>query len=134
VAITPAATNILYYSLRSFIHEPGEEARLIQVQGLRRRQTASERSRSPGKIDVDAQIIDLSKIRPPSTSTRAFHVPGIARLAEKPRSLIINIDYPARHGGVSHHLSSVALGRRRSLRGIYIMGQGGHAQRPPSVT
>ena len=113
-----AATNILYYSLRSFIHEPGEEGRLVQVQdfdadnGIR---TIS----SPGKIDVDAQIIDLSKMRPEHVDPRV-HVPGIERLAES-RAVIINIDYPLGMAAF-HHLSSVALGVEE-LRGIYIMGK-----------
>src|SRR5262245_26410762 len=58
------ATNILYYSLRAFIHEPGLAAteRLSQVQ----QSDAAAGIRaiaSPGKIDVDAQVIELSKLR-----------------------------------------------------------------------
>ena len=113
-----AATNILYYSLRSFIHEPGEEARLIQVQDFDA-DNGIRAMASPGKIDVDAQVIDLSKVRPEHVDPRV-HVPGIARLSES-RALIINIDYPLGMAAF-HHLSSVALGVDE-LRGIYIMGK-----------
>lgn len=115
------ATNILYYSLRAFIHEPGLAAtagRMAQVQesdaaaGIRA-------IASPGKIDVDAQVIELSQLRPENLDPRV-HVPGIERLSQS-RAVLINIDYPLGMAAY-HHLTSVALGVE-DLRGIYIMGK-----------
>ena len=112
------ATNILYYSLRAFIHEPGNEGRMDAVQqadaaaGLRALV-------SPGKIDVDAQIIELSSLRVDNLDPRV-RVPGVERLA-KSRALIINIDYPLGMAAY-HHLAAVSLGVDE-LRGIYIMGK-----------
>jgi hypothetical protein len=111
------ATNILYYSLRAFIHEPGT-ARMAQVQ----ESDAASGIRaipSPGKIDVDAQIIELSLLRPENLDPRV-HVPGIERLAQS-RAVIVNIDYPLGMAAY-HHLTAVALGVDE-LRGIYIMGK-----------
>ena len=76
------ATNILYYSLRAFIHEPGSEAggRMAQVQ----ESDAASGSRaiaSPGKIDVDAQVIELSMLRPENLDPRV-HFPGIQVVGE----------------------------------------------------
>ena len=113
------ATNILYYALRAFIHEPGnDEHRMESVQewdlasGLRA-------IMSPGKIDVDAQVIDLSSLQVDRLDPR-IRVPGIEKIV-KSNAIIINIDYPLGMAAF-HHLSSVALGVDE-LRGIYIMGK-----------
>ncbi|MGN6110964.1 MAG: DUF6909 family protein [Kofleriaceae bacterium] len=110
------ATNILYYSLRAFIH--GDDTRMVQVQ----ESDAAAGIRaipSPGKIDVDAQVIELSQLRVDNLDPR-IRVPGIERIGES-RAVIINIDYPLGMAAY-HHLTSVALGVDE-LRGIYIMGK-----------
>ncbi|HWO20270.1 MAG TPA: hypothetical protein VNO30_15985 [Kofleriaceae bacterium] len=110
------AINILYYALRSFIH--GDDARFAQV--LASDAAAGVRAiPSPGKIDVDAQVIDLSLLRPENLDPRV-RIPGVERLAES-RAVIINIDYPLGMAAY-HHLTAVALGVDE-LRGIYIMGK-----------
>jgi hypothetical protein len=113
-----AATNILYYALRAFIHAPTEQGRMAQVQEF---DTANgiRAIASPGKIDVDAQVIDLAELRPEMLDPRVI-VPGIERLA-KSRAVIINIDYPLGMAAY-HHLTSVALGVEE-VRGIYVMGK-----------
>jgi len=115
------ATNILYYSLRAFIHEPGGDAvngRMSQVQESDSR-AGIRAIASPGKIDVDAQVIELSQLHPDNLDPRV-HVPGIERLCESP-AILINIDYPLGMAAY-HHLTSVALGVEE-LRGVYIMGK-----------
>ncbi len=110
------ATNILYYSLREFVHE--EAGRMVQVQAS----DAASGIRSlvsPGKIDVDAQVIELSQLRPEKLDPR-LRIPGIDRLVSS-RAVIINIDYPLGMAAY-HHLTAVALGVDE-LRGIYIMGK-----------
>ncbi len=109
------ATNILYYSLRSFIHGDG---RMDQVQDADRDAGLSA-IMSPGKIDVDAQVIELGKLRVDHLDPRV-RVPGIERLAAS-NALVINIDYPLGMAAF-HHLSAVGLGVDE-LRGIYIMGK-----------
>jgi hypothetical protein len=114
------ATNILYFSLRAFIHEPGAAGggRMAQVQ----ESDAASGIRaiaSPGKIDVDAQVIELSMLRPENLDPR-LHFPGIERICESP-AVLVNIDYPLGMAAY-HHLTSVALGVE-DLRGIYIMGK-----------
>jgi hypothetical protein len=110
------ATNILYYALRSFIH--GDERRLDQVQEWDA--AAGIRSiPSPGKIDVHAQVIDLSQLQPDNLDPR-IRVPGVEALVRS-RAVILNIDYPLGMAAY-HHLSAVALGVDE-LRGIYIMGK-----------
>jgi hypothetical protein len=110
------ATNILYYSLRAFIH--GEPSRMVHVQ----QSDAAAGIRailSPGRIDVDAQVIELSQLVPDNIDPR-LRQPGFERVRESP-AVIINIDYPLGMAAY-HHLSAVALGVDE-LRGIYIMGK-----------
>jgi len=112
------ASAILYYSLRAFIHEPGNADRMDDVQQFDTR-GGLRNIPSPGKIDVDAQVIELSQLRVDNLDPRV-RVPGIERLVES-NAIIINIDYPLGMAAF-HHLSAVALGVDE-LRGIYIMGK-----------
>ena len=113
------ATNILYYALRAFIHEAGHgKDRMEEVQEWDL-SSGLHSSMSPGKIDVDAQVIELGKLQPDRLDPRV-RVPGVERIV-KSDAVIINIDYPLGMAAF-HHLSSIALGVDE-LRGIYIMGK-----------
>ena len=113
------ATNILYYSLRAFIHQP-ESINTSMVQVQEWDAAAGIRAiASPGKIDVDAQVIELSQLKIDNLDPRV-HVPGIENIA-KSDAVLVNIDYPLGMAAY-HHLTSVALGVEE-LRGIYIMGK-----------
>lgn len=110
------ATNILYYSLRAFIHANPARMDLVQEND---RSAGIRTMMSPGKIDVDAQVIDLSELRLENLDPRVC-VPGIEKLAQS-RAVLINIDYPLGMASY-HHLSAISLGVDE-LRGIYIMGK-----------
>jgi hypothetical protein len=112
------ATAILFYSLRAFLHEPGSGGRMDSVQESD--QKAGIRAvLSPGKIDVDVQVIELGALQVDNLDPRV-RVPGIEKLAQS-RAVIINIDYPLGMAAY-HHLSALALGVDE-LRGVYIMGK-----------
>ena len=113
-----AATNILYYALRAFIHEPGAQGRMDAVQEFDRA-VGIHAMVAPGKIDVDAQVIDLSSLLVDRLDPRV-RVPGIERIAES-RAVLVNIDYPLGMAAY-HHLSAVSLGVDE-LRGVYVMGK-----------
>lgn len=110
--------HILYYSLRAFLHEPGAEHRLTEVQRADAEHGIKSIA-SPGRIDVDAQIIELSRLDPEIVDPRV-RVPHLERLAASP-AVIVNIDYPLGMAAY-HHLAAVALGVEE-LRGIYVMGK-----------
>jgi hypothetical protein len=110
------AANILYFALRAFAHE--DAARMREVQDADA--LAGIRSIvSPGKIDVDAQVIELAKLRTDDLDPR-IRVAGVDRLVNS-RALIVNIDYPLGMAAY-HHLSALSLGVDE-LRGIYVMGK-----------
>lgn len=110
------ATNILYYSLRHFVHANPARMDLVQDND---RNAGIHAVASPGKIDVDAQVIDLGALRVENLDPRVC-VPGIEKLV-KSRALLINIDYPLGMASY-HHLSALTLGVDE-LRGIYVMGK-----------
>jgi len=112
------ADAILYYSLRAFIHEPTNAGRMDHVQECDQR-AGIRAIVSPGKIDVDAQVIELAQLSVENLDPRV-RVPGVERLAES-RAIIVNIDYPLGMAAY-HHLSAISLGVDE-LRGVYIMGK-----------
>ncbi|MEZ4367044.1 MAG: hypothetical protein R2939_12280 [Kofleriaceae bacterium] len=117
----PIVSAILYYSLRAFLHDGGHEVtskRLADVMAFDA--AGGMRSlASPGRIDVDAQIIELARVSPTRMDPR-LRVPGDERLAGSD-AVIVNIDYPLGMAAY-HHLSAIALGVAE-VRGVYIMGK-----------
>lgn len=113
------ADGLFYYLLRAYLHADGQaEGRLREVQD-NDRESGIQSIDSPGRIDVGAQLIELSRLRPERLDPRVV-VDGIEGLARSD-AVILNIDYPL---GLSayHHLSRVAQGTDE-LRGVYIMGK-----------
>ena len=110
------ATNILYYSLRAYVHDSPSRMQHVQESDAGAGIRAIP---SPGRIDVDAQVIELAHLVPDHLDPR-LRLPGVERLRDS-RALIVNIDYPLGMAAY-HHLSAVALGVDE-LRGIYIMGK-----------
>ncbi|HEY2515203.1 MAG TPA: hypothetical protein VGI39_30260, partial [Polyangiaceae bacterium] len=108
---------LLYYLLRGYIHEAPEE-RMADVRRFEAEAGLAHLS-GPGHIDVDAQIVQLSKLDPSRLDPR-LRIPGIEALA-KSDAYLINIDYPLGMAAY-HHLSRVgqAVGE---LRGVYVMGK-----------
>ena len=118
-ATRPTRPNILYYSLRAFLHEPGAQGRMDSVQESDTR--AGIRAIDVAGQDRRRRAGDRSRRSSASrTSIRACACPGIERLARATR-VIINIDYPLGMAAY-HHLSAIAHGVDE-LRGIYIMGK-----------
>jgi hypothetical protein len=113
------ATAILYYSLRAFIHDSGNDGDRMDLVQEWDQKAGIRAIGSPGKIDVDAQVIDLAQLNIENLDPRV-RVPGIEKLINS-RAVIINIDYPLGMAAY-HHLSAIALGVD-DLRGIYIMGK-----------
>jgi hypothetical protein len=110
------ATNILYYSLRAYLHDDSTRIERVQESDAAAGVLALM---SPGKIDVDVQVLDLAKLRLDNLDPR-IRVPGIEKLAQS-RAVIVNIDYPLGMAAY-HHLTAVGLGVDE-LRGVYIMGK-----------
>jgi hypothetical protein len=113
-----AATNILYYALRAYLHDPKGPSRMGHTQAWDA-DHGVQAMLSPGRIDVDAQVIDLARLDP-SVLDERVRVPGIERLRES-NALVVNIDYPLGMAAY-HHLNAIAGGVDEIL-GVYIMGK-----------
>lgn len=110
-------SNILYYLLRELIHEDSAD-RLQDVQDFDE-ESGIVGFPSPGKIDVMAQVIDLSRLIPERLDPR-LRCDGLERLRDS-EAVILNIDYPLGMAAY-HHLSRVGQGVGE-IRGIYVMGK-----------
>ncbi len=110
-------SSLLYYLLRGYIHD-GPTARMREVREFEARCGLVHLS-EPGHIDVDAQLLDLSKVRAEQLDPR-LRVPGLERLA-KSDAVILNIDYPL--GMAAYHLLSRIGQGVGEVRGVYVMGK-----------
>ena len=114
-----ARANILYYTLRNYLRtSPHAAARHAAVQ-LHDQARGIHTIESPARIDVTAQVIELSRLSIEDLDPRA-RVPDL-ELLSRSDALIINIDYPLGMAAY-HHLAAVAQGTAE-LRGLYIMGK-----------
>lgn len=115
-----AISNLIYYLLRAYLRqsEELEAARIAEVQRFDA-ESGITSIESPGKIDVNAQLIEIRRLKPERMDPRV-RLPGMECLSHSD-AVIINIDYPL---GMSayHHLSRLAQGVGE-IRGVYIMGK-----------
>ncbi len=114
-----ARANLLYYLLRAFLKDPATAAERVAAVQAHDASCGIHTIASPARIDVTAQVIELSKLRLSDMDPRA-RVPGIERLAESD-AVIVNIDYPLGMAAY-HHLVAIAEGVGE-IRGVYIMGK-----------
>ena len=110
------ACNLSYYLLRAFLHD--DISRLQDVQRFEA-ESGIKSIDVPGKIDVNAQIFDLSQVQPDRLDPRV-RLPG-AELLARSDAVIVNIDYPLGMAAY-HHLSRVGQGCGE-IRGVYVMGK-----------
>jgi hypothetical protein len=112
------AAPVLYYLLRGFIHADAGGARMREARAVEHKAGLSHLS-TPGHVDVDAQIVELSKLDAACLDPR-LRVPGLEAL-KRSEAVIINIDYPL--GMAAYYcLSRVGQGVGE-VRGVYIMGK-----------
>jgi uncharacterized protein DUF6909 len=110
---------ILYYALRAYLHDPTHGAdRVMEVQRFDA-ESGIHSIFSPGRIDVDAQIIELARLSEERLDPR-IRVPGFELLRDS-RAVIVNIDYPLGLAAY-HHLCAVGFGVGE-VRGVYVMGK-----------
>ena len=110
--------SILYYLLRGWIHADSSGQRIREVRAFEERAGLSHLS-TPGHVDVDAQVIDLSRLDPRCLDPR-LHVEGLAALRAS-SAIILNIDYPL--GMAAYYMLSRVGQGVGELRGVYVMGK-----------
>lgn len=113
-----AVANLVYYLLRAWMRDDDSGARKAEVRAWDEASGLTTIP-SPGRIDVDAQIVELSALRPDRLDPR-LRVPGLEALAASD-AVLINIDYPLGMAAY-HHLARLAQGAGE-IRGLYVMGK-----------
>jgi len=110
--------SILYYLLRGWIHRDDSGDRIRQVRSFEELAGLSHLS-TPGHVDVDAQVIEISRLDTKCLDPR-LHVEGIDSLRASD-AIILNIDYPL--GMAAYYLLSRLGQGVGELRGVYVMGK-----------
>jgi hypothetical protein len=110
--------NLLYYTLRYYVshhHMQAEHSQSEQAIGV-------TRVTDPHNLDVEAQIIDISRLEPALMDPRlADFSPEELEILRQSDALIVNIDYPL--GMAAYHVFSQVSTAGGSILGVYILGK-----------
>jgi hypothetical protein len=112
--------NFLFYAVKKYLADPRNA--LAAAEFASEEQAAGMTTiKLPLGPDVDAQVIELRKLKPARIDRRLADLPRLERLADSD-ALILNIDYPLGHAG---YFLQRALARNvGALLGLYVMGKG----------
>jgi len=114
--------NLLYYASRFYLYH-SQYARDAQRRFAEHEAAVGlQRMRDPDCLDVEAQVIEISKLRPEGLDPRLgdFSSEEIA-LLKASDALILNIDYPL--GMAAYHVFSQVSTAVSDLLGVYIIGK-----------
>jgi hypothetical protein len=112
--------NFLYYAAKKYLSDP-RNSMLVPTFAAEEQGVGITTLRVPFGPDVDAQVIELSRLRADRIDRRLADLPALDRLAASD-AVIVNIDYPLGHTG---YFLERALARKvGALLGLYVMGKG----------
>ena len=110
--------NFLYFVAREWIRTPtGKE--FVQKRNQEEQQRGLWYVGARYGLEIDAQIIELSKLRPTQVDPRC-RMPHMGYLA-KSQAIILNIDYPL--GMAAYRMMREIMENLTQVRGIYILGK-----------
>ncbi|TLN26020.1 hypothetical protein FDZ74_02085 [bacterium] len=114
----PSRENFLYYVLKKF--QQAENGRYT-IEDQLRAERAIGISRIPPvhALDIEAQVIDLSKLDPRQFDPRLTD--GDADFLQQSNALILNIDYPL--GLAAYNILNKVAEHSGTLMGVYFMGK-----------
>ncbi len=110
--------NFLYYALKKHLSTPEGQA-LARQRLEEEAELGITRIPSVQTFDLEAQVIDLQRVRPAYVDSRLRDLP-LEHLA-RTNAVILNIDYPL--GFAAYHLLSQIAASVADLRGVYIIGK-----------
>ncbi|MGD2179339.1 MAG: hypothetical protein PVG71_16135 [Anaerolineae bacterium] len=110
--------NLLYFVLRDYMDAHRGEA-VWDEREAEEVQCGIKHIDSRHVFDVEAQVIELSRLRPDCFDPR-LRMAGLDRLAHSD-AVILNIDYPLGMG--AYHILSQVATSVDSLRGVYVLGK-----------
>ena len=110
--------NFLYYVLKKYLSDQGDDAN----QRLRETEASVGIHRIPSKhgFDIEAQVIEINKLRPEWLDPRVYETMDYGWLHQSD-ALILNIDYPLGLG--AYEILMRVTERVSRLLGVYVMGK-----------
>jgi hypothetical protein len=112
--------NFLYYAAKKYVSDAaGGQA--AQVFSAEEHASGMTTIHIPVGPDVDAQVIELNKLRPERLDPRLSDLPALDLLARS-NAVILNIDYPL--GQAGYFLQRALARNVGDLLGLYVMGKG----------
>src|SRR5205085_5315543 len=112
--------NFLYYAAKKYLTDP-RNTDAATAFAAEEQAFGITTLRVPFGPDVDAQVIELSKLRPERIDGRLSDLPALNRLAMSD-AVIVNIDYPL--GQTGYFLQRSLARKVGALLGLYVMGKG----------
>jgi hypothetical protein len=112
--------NFLYYAAKKYLSDP-RNAAAAAVFAAEEHAAGITTLRVPFGPDVDAQAIELSKLRADRIDGRLADLPALEKLANSD-AVILNIDYPL--GQTAYFLQRALARKAGALLGLYVMGKG----------
>jgi hypothetical protein len=110
--------NFFYYVQKKYQADPAS-ATYFDRRAATERELGIHRVPSRFYLDVDAQVIELSKLDPQRIEPR-LRVDGIDTLRASD-ALIVNIDYPL--GLAAYHILKIVARSVGALHGVYVLGK-----------
>ena len=112
--------NFLYYAAKKYLTDPSNSAAALAF-AAEEQAAGMTTLHVPLGPDVDAQVIELNKLRPERLDGRLADLPALDRLARSD-AVIVNIDYPL--GQAGYFLQRALARNVGALLGLYVMGKG----------
>jgi hypothetical protein len=112
--------NFLYYVAKKYLSDP-RNAEAAAEFAAEEQASGITTVRVPFGPDVDAQVIELNKLRPERIDRRLADLPALDRLSTTD-AVIVNIDYPL--GQTGYFLQRALARNVGALLGLYVMGKG----------
>lgn len=110
--------NFLYYVLKKYLADAPHEVSTQQAEEV---ELGVYRVPNQGGFDVEAQVVQLSRLKPTLMDSRLFDgTPEDWALLQQSNALIINIDYPL---GLAAYEILNRVSENVRLLGLYVMGK-----------
>lgn len=112
--------NFLYYAAKKYLSEPAQ-AETASAFLHEEHAAGITTAHLPCGPDVDAQVIELSRLDPSRLDPRLGDLPHLDRL-KRSNAVVVNIDYPL--GQAAYFLQRTLARNAGPILGVYVMGKG----------
>ena len=112
--------NFLYYAAKKYLSDPRNAVAAAEF-AAEEESSGITTVRVPFGPDIDAQVIELRKLRPERIDRRLADLPALDQLASSD-AVILNVEYPL--GQTGYFLQRALARNVGAMLGMYVMGKG----------